>query len=388
MLVLRVVADVLELFDEFGIAVRHALHAADGLLRGAAGRGDRRGDFVDACRRIVRHLGDERRAVLQRAVRAGGECVEAVLCVADGGGGLGEPLARVRGGRLHAVERLACGLRLPRHAGEFRVEVVDGGPDGRDVVAGCVQLVDGVVRDVSGFARETAAGGVHGFGEHFADGGDEGVVDGAVDGGGALVGDFRRDRAGFFVDVVFERRTVRAVGHDVGEVFAEIVGDDDRGVAVAGLHRLHRLGLAHEPPAELVVLLQGAFDLLAEVDFAEQFVVGALVGVGDGHIDAVGVAVWVPESVDVEPCVQRRNHDQTDHDHPCRRHGDQPFDVAAQYLQYVVHGFSGLRTGDDYGTTQYVALRIAYRITFGGTYARQIDGVQLIVEYRLRERFS
>ena len=47
-LVLCVVADVLELLDEPGVAVGHALHVADGLLCGAACGRDGRGHLVDA----------------------------------------------------------------------------------------------------------------------------------------------------------------------------------------------------------------------------------------------------------------------------------------------------------------------------------------------------
>ena len=81
-----------------------------------------------------------------------------------------------------------------------------------------------------------------------------------------------------------------AVGDDVGQIFAEVGRDDDCGVA-------------HELPAELVVALQRAFDLIAEIDFAKQRVVCAFVHVGHGHFDAVRVAIGIPEPVDVEPCV-------------------------------------------------------------------------------------
>ena len=94
-----------------------------------------------------------------------------------------------------------------------------------------------------------------------------------------------------------------AVGDDVGQIFAEVGRDDDCGVAVARLHRFHCVGFAHELPAELVVALQRAFDLITEIDFAKQRVVCAFVHVGHGHFDAVRVAIGIPEPVDVEPCV-------------------------------------------------------------------------------------
>ena len=150
-------------------------------------------------------------------------------------------------------------------------------------------------------------------------------------------GDLRGDRARFFVDIVFQRRPVLAVGHDVGEILAEIGGDDDRRIAVAGLYRFHRFGLAHEFPAKLVVVFQRVFDLVAEVHFAEQGVVGAFVDVGHGNFDALGIAIRIPESVDVEPCVQRRNDGYTDHDDPGGRYGDESFEVTTQNLQYVAH---------------------------------------------------
>ena len=76
-------------------------------------------------------------------------------------------------------------------------------------------------------------------------------------------------------------------------------------------------------PAKLVVVFQRVFDLVAEVHFAEQGVVGAFVDVGHGNFDALGIAIRIPESVDVEPCVQRRNDGYTDHDDPGGRYGDE-----------------------------------------------------------------
>ena len=84
---------------------------------------------------------------------------------------------------------------------------------------------------------------------------------------------------------------VLAVGHDVGEILAEIGRDDDRRIAVAGLYRFHRFGLAHEFPAKLVVVFQRVFDLVAEVHFAEQGVVGTFVDVDHGNFDALGIAI-------------------------------------------------------------------------------------------------
>ena len=224
-----------------------------------------------------------------------------------------------------------------RHVGELCVKIFDGGADEAYVLLGFVEFCCGFVDEGVGFAVDGVIRGVHGFSEYFADGGDEGVVDGTVDGGRALIGDFRGDRARFFVDIVFQRRPVLAVGHDVGEILAEIGGDDDRRIAVAGLYRFHRFGLAHEFPAKLVVVFQRVFDLVAEVHFAEQGVVGALVDVGHGNFDALGIAIRIPESVDVEPCVQRRNDGYADHDDPSGRYGDESFEVTTQNLQYVAH---------------------------------------------------
>ena len=336
-LVLCVVADVLELLDEPGVAVGHALHVADGLLCGAACGRDGRGHLVDAGGGVAGGLRNQAGTVFQSGVGVGREGIEAVLCGADGGGGVRQSLARACCGQLHVVHCLTGGLRLLRHVGELCVKIFDGGADEAYVLLGFVEFCCGFVDEGVGFAVDGVIRGVHGFSEYFADGGDEGVVDGTINGGRALVGDFRGDRARFFVDIVFQRRPVLAVGHDVGEILAEIGGDDDRRIAVAGLYRFHRFGLAHEFPAKLVVVFQRVFDLVAEVHFAEQGVVGAFVDVGHGNFDALGIAIRIPESVDVEPCVQRRNDGYTDHDDPGGRYGDESFEVTTQNLQYVAH---------------------------------------------------
>ena len=104
-------------------------------------------------------------------------------------------------------------------------------------------------------------------------------------------------------------------------------------------------------------------DLVAQIHLAQQRAVRALVFVGHRHADAGGVAVRVPESGDVEPCVERGDEGEAEDDDPRRRHAQQTLEVALENEPYVAHGAPLLPGGGwcrraIINDTLYVALRV------------------------------
>ena len=141
-------------------------------------------------------------------------------------------------------------------------------------------------------------------------------VDLLLDGVRTGVGDLGRNGALLLIDVVRELGLMVVAIEHRDQVIREILGDHDRRIVLTALDALFSIGgRIDESPAQLVVLLELIDDFIARVELAHQVVLGALVVIGDGDLDALGVSIRIPVGHDVVPGIQRRNNAHTKGNH-------------------------------------------------------------------------
>gem|GEM_PF-3146750 len=208
---------------------------------------------------------------------------------------------------------------------------------GADAVDHLVEVADHVVLRAGRRLVEFVARLGYGGCDRVAHRGDEGGVDLLVDGRRARIGDFRRDRVLFLVDVVLDLRPGSGAGHRIDQTLAEVLGQDDRRVVFARLHAFQRLFLADEPPPQLVVFLELAHDLLAGVEIADQIVAGALVVVGHGDLKVAGGRIRIPVGENVEPRVQRRDDGHAERHHQSDRIAQNPDEITRENTPHRSH---------------------------------------------------
>ena len=113
------------------------------------------------------------------------------------------------------------------------------------------------------------------------------------------------------------------------EIVREILGDHDGSVILAALDALLGIGgRVDEGPAQLIVLFELVDHFIACVELAHQVILGALVVVGDGDLDALGVSIRIPVGNDVVPGVQRGNDAHAQGNHQGDGVHEQSLDVA------------------------------------------------------------
>ena len=121
---------------------------------------------------------------------------------------------------------------------------------------------------------------------------------------------------------------VVAVEHR-NQVIREVLGDYDGRIVLTALDALFGIGRRiDEGPAQPIVLLELIDDLIARVELAHQVVLGALIVVGDGNLDTLGVSVRIPVGNDVVPGIQRGNNAHAEGNHQGDGVHDQSLDVA------------------------------------------------------------
>jgi hypothetical protein len=217
-------------------------------------------------------------------------------------GGLDEGVGAVDevGGR---GDEAGVGRDVPGDGAQVARAGVDGALEGGGEVEHLVVVE--VVLQVGQGARADLA---HGLGE--------GLADVGLHGRHGLVGHDRRDRVALLVGLVDEGGGVDVVGGDGEQGGGEVLRDQDRRVVAPGAHALLGLLARGDLVADLVARAQLGGHRLAQVEGHGQAPGGvALVAVGDGDAQAAGVAVGVPAAGDVEPGVERRDHDQAHADH-------------------------------------------------------------------------
>ena len=153
------------------------------------------------------------------------------------------------------------------------------------------------------------------------------LVDGRLDGVGRRVGHLGRDGGGLLVHVVVDGRLGEVAGEHAGEVFAEILRDDEcRPVASLVDAVYGRLGVG-EFPAHLVVVVQLGHHLCAHVQMPRLRAVGPRILVGHGHQHIGRVAVGVPVGCYHVPGVSRRHNDHAQGDDERDRVAQHPFHI-------------------------------------------------------------
>ena len=116
------------------------------------------------------------------------------------------------------------------------------------------------------------------------------------------------------------------------QVIREVLGDYDGRIVLTALDALLGIGRRiDEGPAQLIVFLELIDDLIARVELAHQVVLGALIVVGDGNLDTLGVSVRIPVSHDVVPGIQRGNNAHAEGNHQGDGVQKQSLNVALQY---------------------------------------------------------
>ena len=100
------------------------------------------------------------------------------------------------------------------------------------------------------------------------------------------------------------------------KIVGEVLGDYDGRIVLTTLDALFGIGgRIDEGPAQLIVLLELIDDLVTRVELAHQVILSALIVVGDGNLDTLGVSVRIPVCHDVVPGIQRGDnaHAQGNH---------------------------------------------------------------------------
>ena len=113
------------------------------------------------------------------------------------------------------------------------------------------------------------------------------------------------------------------------EIVGEVLGNHDGSIVFATFDALFGIcRRVDEGPAQLVVLLELVDHLIARVELAHQVVLGALIVVGDGDFNALGISVRIPVGNDVVPGIQRGNDAHAQGNHQGDGVHDQSLDVA------------------------------------------------------------
>ena len=116
------------------------------------------------------------------------------------------------------------------------------------------------------------------------------------------------------------------------EIVGEVLGNHDGSIVFATFDTLFGIcRRVDEGPAKLVVLLELVDHLIACVKLAHQVVLGALIIVGNGDFNALGISVRIPVGNDVVPGIQRGNDAHAQGNHQGDGVHKQSLNVALKY---------------------------------------------------------
>ena len=245
----------LQLLDDGGVHVQHALGTIGRGIHGALRAGYGVGSIGDRPGRLRSHLGQHqvrvrhaghghRRERAQAVLQRQGKIADLLQLVLHGLR-IGTGLLKLAFRRL----RLLTGLLGRCSQAAYGRARVGNGIDGARKLRGRIVLRSAQVLLCLGDLV------VERVRHHRADRRHELAVDGLIKGGGARIGHLRRHRVHLLVDVILQVRLLEIARHDGEQVGGEILGYDERRIHLARFHLAHRVVVIGEFPFQLVVLV-------------------------------------------------------------------------------------------------------------------------------------
>ena len=132
------------------------------------------------------------------------------------------------------------------------------------------------------------------------------------------------------VGVILEFRILQILscGKEGHHILAEALRHHDGRVVLAGFGPLDGFFTVGEYPVHLIIFMEIGQDFIAQVDVdGQQIALVACVVAGHRNLDSGGILIGIPAAADVEPGVQRGDHQNTNH----HNHGN----GVAFYLAYI-----------------------------------------------------